>query len=103
MESSGNRNYHCATVSRGVDTVQTNLHFGPSLDHDWSNFTLKTNKTVTYADEYHIWEIDWTENYLAYLIDGEEIYRLTAPGAPGGLFEYAGFKGHNIYADGGPM
>ena len=104
MESSGNKDYHCGIISRGVDTVQTNLHFGPpGLDHHWSNFTLKSNKSVTYADDFHTWVIDWAEDHLAYSIDGEEIYHLTAPGPPGGLFEYAGFEGENIYAGGGPM
>ena len=30
-------------------------------------------------------------------------FRLTAPGPPGGLFEYAGLPGANIWATGGPM
>ena len=104
MESSGNRDYHCGSTSRGVDTVQTNLHFGPQgLDHHWSNYTLKSNDSVTYADDFHIWGIQWNENFLSFEIDGEEIYRLTAPGAPGGLFDYAGFTGDNIYKNEGPM
>ena len=37
------------------------------------------------------------------LLDGEEIYRLTAPGPNGGLFDVAGFTGDNIWASGGPM
>ena len=35
--------------------------------------------------------------------DGEEVYRLKAPGPDGGLFEYAGLPGENIWAGGGPM
>ena len=35
--------------------------------------------------------------------DGEEVYRLKAPGPDGGLFEYAGLSGENIWAGGGPM
>merc|ERR1712215_330697 len=104
MEASGNKEYYCGATSRGVDTVQTNLHFGPhGLDHHWSNYTLKTNKTMTYAEDFHVWEIDWTHDHLAYMIDGEEVYRLTAPGPPGGLWDLAGFEGDNIYAGGGPM
>ena len=31
------------------------------------------------------------------------LFRLTAPGPPGGLFDYAGLPGDNIWATGGPM
>ena len=31
------------------------------------------------------------------------LFRLTAPGPPGGLFDYAGLPGENIWATGGPM
>ena len=69
MESSGNENYHCGQQSRGVDTVQTNLHFGPAgLNPHWKNETLKSNRSVNYAEQFHIYEIDWTEQYLAFLI-----------------------------------
>ena len=79
MESSGNRDYHCGAQSRGVDTVQTNLHFGypgtkyDELSHErssghWTNYTLKTNKTSNFADEFHIYELDWQKDYLAYRI-----------------------------------
>jgi len=104
MESSGNRDYHCGKTSRGVDTVQTNLHMGyPGSSEHWSNYTLNTNTTQNYADHFHIYELEWNENFAAYSIDGEEIYRLTAPGPPGGLYDYAGFDGDNIWASGGPM
>ena len=122
MESSGNENYHCGQQSRGVDTVQTNLHFGPAgINPHWKNETLKSNSSANYAEQFHIYEIDWTEQYLAFLIgktrpdtsqtrpinvlssDGSEIYRLTAPGPDGGLWHYAGYSGDNIYKHGGPL
>ena len=87
----------------------------------WSDRTLKTNMSTDYAKEFHIFELNWTEKFLAFSVDGEEIYRhhrqkisstlilmpqdfrLTAPGPPGGLFDYAGLPGDNIWATGGPM
>ena len=30
MESSGNRGFHCHGQSRGVDSTQFNVHFGPT-------------------------------------------------------------------------
>ena len=35
--------------------------------------------------------------------DGAEIYRLKAPGPDGGLWDYAGYSGDNIYKHGGPQ
>merc|ERR1712142_946276 len=103
MESSGNRDYYCGKDSYGVDWVQTNIHFGPDRGQHWSHGDRKENKTVNYADEFHTWLMDWTRDYIAFSIDGEETYRLTAPGEPGGLFDFAGFEGENIYSEGEPM
>ena len=69
MESSGNRDYHCGKTSRGVDTVQTNLHMGyPGSSEHWSNYTLNTNTTQNYADHFHIYELEWNKNFAAYSI-----------------------------------
>merc|ERR1719153_175570 len=103
MESSGNRDYFCGKNSFGVDWEQTNIHYGPDRNQHWSHGDRKENHTVTYADDFHLWAVDWTEDYMAFSIDGEETYRLTAPGQPGGLFDFAGFEGENIYSSGGPM
>jgi len=103
MESSGNRDYVCGHMSRGVDWTQNNIHFGPSRQQKWSHAVAKINTSTTYADAFHIWELIWTEKYVAYRVDGEETYRMTAPGGNGSLWDMAGFEGDNIYASGGPM
>ena len=60
----------------GVDTVQSNLHMGLSGGGPhWSNASLKTNTSTDYAKEFHIFELNWTEEFLAFSVDGEEIYR----------------------------
>ena len=69
MESSGNQNYHCGQQSRGVDTVQSNLHFGPpGQNPHWTNSTLKSNSSVDYAEHFHIYEIGWTKKHIAFII-----------------------------------
>jgi len=103
MESSGMKDYHCGSTSRGVDTVQTNLHFGPSRDQHWSDGRTFVNSSHNFADSWHLWGMDWKEDYIAFTFDGVESYRLTAPGPPGGLFDMAGFNGENIYREGGPL
>ena len=63
-------------LSSGVDTVQSNLHMGLSGGGPhWSNASLKTNTSTDYAKEFHIFELNWTEEFLAFSVDGEEIYR----------------------------
>ena len=72
MESSGMKDYHCGSTSRGVDTVQvvimmimmlmlmkktlvmigllslqTNLHFGPSRDQHWSDGRTFVNRQLS--------------------------------------------------------
>jgi len=103
VEASGMRKYHCGGTDRSIDTLQSNLHFGPSRDQHWSDASLVHNKTHNYADEWHLWGMEWTENYIAFTFDGVESYRLTAPGQPGGLFDMAGFEGENIYSNGGAL
>ena len=69
MESSGNQNYHCGQQSRGVDTVQTNIHYGPPGSQPPARLaTVWTNTTHNYADQFHIYELEWTEQYLAFII-----------------------------------
>ena len=51
----------------GVDTIQTNLHLG-TPDQHWSNSTLKTDRNENFADQFHIYELLWTEQYLAFNI-----------------------------------
>ena len=59
-----------------MDTVQSNLHMGISGGGPrWSNATLKTNSSTDYAKDFHIFELNWTEEFLAFSVDGEEIYR----------------------------
>ena len=41
----------------------------------WSNASLKTNTSTDFAKDFHIFELNWTEEFLAFSVDGEEIYR----------------------------
>ena len=69
MEATGNINYHCGTQSRGVDTVQTNIHYGPPGSQSSGRLaTVWTNTTDDYAERFHIYELEWTEQYLAFII-----------------------------------
>mgnify|MGYP000282227390 CR=1 FL=1 len=60
----------------GVDTVQSNLHMGTSGGGStWEAPTLKTNTSADFAKEFHIFGLNWTEEFLAFSVDGTEIYR----------------------------
>ena len=69
MEATGNLHYHCGQQSRGVDTVQTNIHYGPPGSQPQNRLsTVWTNTTDNYADHFHIYELEWTDQYLAFII-----------------------------------
>ena len=56
--------------------MQSNLHMGTSGGGStWAAPTLKTNTSTDYAKEFHIFGLNWTEEFLAFSVDGEEIYR----------------------------
>ena len=56
--------------------MQSNLHMGTSGGGStWEAPTLKTNTSTDYAKEFHIFGLNWTEEFLAFSVDGEEIYR----------------------------
>ena len=69
MEATGNLNFHCGNQSRGVNTVQTNIHYGPPGSQPPARLaTVRTNTTDNYAERFHIYELEWTEQYLAFII-----------------------------------
>ena len=69
MEATGNIKYRCGNQSRGVDTVQTNIHYGPPGSQSSGRLaTVWTNTTHNYAERFHIYELEWTEQYLAFII-----------------------------------
>lgn len=56
----------------GVDTT---IHFGGR----WPNNKYKGHTTELEApiSEWHVYAVDWRENYIAWFIDGKEVYRLS--------------------------
>lgn len=59
---------------RLLNKVDTTIHFGgPWPDNRYlsSTTTLSSN-----TDEWHTYAVDWRAEYIAWIIDGEEVYRL---------------------------
>lgn len=60
---------------RLLNQVDTTIHYGgnwPNNKYTGSTTTLESN-----IDEWHTYAVDWRENYIAWIIDDEEVYRLT--------------------------
>ena len=55
--------------------VDTTLHFG-----NWGMSTYKTSTTrmKTSTEEWHIYALEWTELYMAWYVDGLEVFRVTS-------------------------
>lgn len=56
--------------------VDTTIHFGGP----WPQNTYLTHETTLSSDidEWHTYALEWTAEYIAWIIDGTEAYRLTA-------------------------
>ena len=59
---------------RLVNEVDTTLHFG----EDWRNHDMagKTTKLSSSTEEWHTYGVEWTAEYIAWIIDGEEVFRV---------------------------
>lgn len=57
------------------DEIDTTLHFGDN----WPKNTYKSNKAYlsTPITEWHTYAVDWRKDYIAWIVDGEETFRLT--------------------------
>lgn len=52
--------------------IDTTIHFGGNWP---SNASVgRTNKIETRADEWHVYALEWTEDYLSWIIDGKTVY-----------------------------
>ncbi|OWF46553.1 Beta-1,3-glucan-binding protein [Mizuhopecten yessoensis] len=93
VESRGNRHYTAPDgTHKGVDSFGSTLHFGPSiLDKSYDPWqTAHVEKTLsqgTLADDFHKYGVEWTEDHIKFLFDGQETLTV-APPAQGGFWKH---------------
>ena len=61
---------------RLLNKVDCTLHFGNTWQqHDYAG----TSKTLgSNIDEWHTYAVDWREDYIAWIVDGEEVYKVSS-------------------------
>lgn len=94
MEARGNLPSSCS-ANKGIDTFGSTMHWGPLYNNNGfnipnSHYTLPTG---TLADDYHIYELEWTESNIKTKIDGTTVMNFDFPAAGGSqdMYSRAGF------------
>ncbi len=67
MEAKGSR----------LNKIDTTLHFGPITVDSWSSqYTTKETTLSSNTDEWHTYAVEWTADYIAWIVDGKEEMRM---------------------------
>ncbi|XP_061407470.1 beta-1,3-glucan-binding protein-like isoform X1 [Lethenteron reissneri] len=81
-------------VSHGVDEMGSILHWGPypDLNSWWRTYVTKHATQGTFGTGFHKYGMEWTPDYIRFLLDGQEILKVD-PGA-GGFWEFGKFPAY---------
>jgi len=94
MESRGNKKlFNPSGVNIGSEQVSSTLHFGPAWNQDaYEKAHFETNTAVDqgFDNEFHVYETEWTPEYLRFFIDGQEVGTVNPPA--GGFWELGEFS-----------
>lgn len=93
MEGRGNRNLMQNGRNIGTELSSSTLHFGPFYTHDAyynAHFERQTTSGQGYHQDFHLYQMEWTEDYMKFSIDNEEIGRIIPP--EGGFWEIGQFN-----------
>ena len=73
VESRGNSE-DCS--AGGVDTFGSTLHYGPGWPYDaWQTAHADYKHTESLSNDFHIYELDWTEDHIITRFDGAEVLK----------------------------
>ncbi|KAK6192409.1 hypothetical protein SNE40_003879 [Patella caerulea] len=93
MESRGNLNYTDVDgLSMGVDHSGSTLHYGPNWKINGylkATAAKRLSNGQTFADAFHRYAVEWTEDHLRFTLDDEEVLKV-APD-DGGFWKYGEF------------
>lgn len=102
LESRGNLNLVDWQGNQiGTQQVSSTLHFGPRWDQNGYNTASYTRNNVTgYNNDFHKYELIWTESGIQFLVDGTVIGFVANEH---GFWERGRFVGQNIWSSGSKM
>ncbi|ESO99025.1 hypothetical protein LOTGIDRAFT_238954 [Lottia gigantea] len=102
MESRGNLNLKDGQGHiQGVKQTLSTIHFGNGRPNhrQHGHWKLKTDGS-TWADDYHLYAVDWTQDRIKCTVDGNPVLDWKTP--PEGYWKHENFSGNNLWANGGP-
>lgn len=75
MESRGNKHFKNAQGQNlGTQQVGQTLHWGPNYNYNRYYLThWEKNSDVGYDEDYHNYQLEWTQDYLKFSVDDEEV------------------------------
>ncbi|CAH2992139.1 unnamed protein product [Chilo suppressalis] len=95
MESRGNRNMFSNGVHIGTQEAGSTLHYGPyPALNGWDRAHWLRRNPNGYDRGFHLYQLEWTPNFIRFAIDNVELGRVTPPN--GGFWEFGGFNRHNV-------
>ena len=61
------------------NVVDTTLHFGPVSADTWQSKYITGQKTLSSnTDQWHTYAVEWTASYIAWIVDGTEVMRVSS-------------------------
>uniref|UniRef100_A0A336KJ78 CSON010623 protein n=1 Tax=Culicoides sonorensis TaxID=179676 RepID=A0A336KJ78_CULSO len=80
MESRGNKNLMHNGVNIGTEQVGQTLHFGPYWylnGYDYASYVV--NNGAGYDNDFHLYQLEWTPEYIKFSIDNKETTTIRGP------------------------
>lgn len=80
MESRGNKELTNNGVHIGTQQVGQTLHFGPYWNlNGYSYASYVVNDPSGFDNGYHLYQLEWTPDYLRFAVDGKETTTIKGP------------------------
>lgn len=92
MESRGNDDLNINGRHIGNKVVGSTLHWGPyySANNFLATMGKASKKNGSFADDYHVYSMDWTKDGMHFYVDNTTILKFTVP--EGGFWQLGGFE-----------
>ncbi|XP_059468809.1 beta-1,3-glucan-binding protein-like [Neocloeon triangulifer] len=108
MESRGNRDLGSFNGGKniGVELSSSTMHWGPDPGNNKfmkTSWEKSTAKGMGYDKDFHLYQVEWTADYVKFSIDNNETGRVTPPA--GGFWQLGNFSSSltNLWANGTKM
>lgn len=90
VEARGNSRLMLNGVNIGAEQVGSTLHWGPYWPYNgYEKTTWPKNSSPGYNKDFHLYQLEWTPNYIKFSLDNVELGTITPPAT--GFWDLGGF------------